>query len=168
VYNSLTNKKDEFKPVDPYQVTWYICGPTVYDVSHMGHARTYVTFDIIRRILSEHFGYNVMQVMNITDIDDKIIRSSMEQGISFNEFSRKWENEFMTDMKSLGVALPDCITRVSEYVPEIIEYIEKIIENGFAYEANGSVYFATNTFDNDPKHNYAKLEPLSKSNTALL
>ena len=90
VYNSLTQKKvsicfyhdhnnqDDFVPADPNQVTWYQCGPTVYDESHMGHARTYVSFDILRRILTDYFGYNVKMVMNITDIDDKIIRKTQE------------------------------------------------------------------------------------------
>ena len=83
VRNSLTKEKDVFEPVDPNMVTWYICGPTVYDVSHMGHARTYVSFDIIRRIMSDYFGYNIHHVMNVTDIDDKIIRKAMQDNIDF-------------------------------------------------------------------------------------
>ena len=79
--------------------------------------------------------------MNITDIDDKIIREANKSGVPFGEFSRKYETEFLDDMKLLNVELPDVITRVSEFVPEIIKYIEKIVENGFAYESNGSVYF---------------------------
>ena len=78
--NSFTNQKDLFTPSDPHQVTWYTCGPTVYDESHLGHARTYVSFDIIRRIMTDYFGYNVKLVMNITDLDDKIIRKSQEAG----------------------------------------------------------------------------------------
>jgi len=79
VYNSLTKQKDVFTPNDPNQITWYTCGPTVYDESHLGHARTYVSFDIIYRLMRDYFGYNVKLVMNITDIDDKIIRKSIEQ-----------------------------------------------------------------------------------------
>jgi len=107
VFNSFTNAKDEFKPVNPNQVTWYQCGPTVYDESHMGHARTYVSFDIIRRIMTTYFGYNVQQVMNITDIDDKIIRKSGEQKVDFIEISRKYETEFLDDMRRLGCQLPE-------------------------------------------------------------
>lgn len=97
--------------------------------------------------------------MNITDVDDKIIRKSQEQNVEFTEISRKYENEFMEDMKKLNVGLPTVITRVSEYMPEIIAYIEKIIQNGFAYESNGSVYFDVEAFSASPDHRYNKLEP---------
>lgn len=86
----------------------------------MGHARTYVSFDIIRRIMTDYFGMNIKLVMNITDIDDKIIRKAIEQKVEFTEIARKYETEFLDDMKKLNVALPDCITRVSEFVPEIV------------------------------------------------
>ena len=99
--------------------------------------------------------------MNITDIDDKIIREANKQGVPFNEFSRKFETEFLKDMKALNVELPDVITRVSEFMPEIIRFIAKIIANGYAYEANGSVYFNVAKFNDGVKHKYAKLEPTS-------
>ena len=98
IKNSLTKEKDIFEPVDPLEVKLYICGPTVYDVSHMGHARTYVSFDIIRRIMQDYFGYNIKYVMNVTDIDDKIIRKAMNDKIDFRDIARKYENEFMDDM----------------------------------------------------------------------
>jgi len=97
--------------------------------------------------------------MNITDVDDKIIRKSNEAGVQFGEVSRKYEREFMEDMKRLNVGLPSVITRVSEYIPEIIAFIEKIIANGFAYESNGSVYFDVGKFSASPDHRYNKLEP---------
>ena len=101
--------------------------------------------------------------MNITDLDDKIIRKAMESKppVEFTEISRLYETKFLDDMKRLNVALPDMITRVSEYMDEIIEFIAKIIENGYAYEANGSVYFDVMKFNKEPKHTYAKLEPNS-------
>jgi cysteinyl-tRNA synthetase len=135
VYNTFTGQKDEFIPVDPNEILWYTCGPTVYDHSHMGHARTYMSFDIIRRIMSEFFGYNIKMVMNITDLDDKIIIKANETNKPFDEISRHFETEFLDDMRRLNVALPDVITRVTEYVPEIVNYIQQIIDNGYAYES---------------------------------
>ena len=160
VINSLTTNKDKFVP-SKNTVTWYMCGPTVYDNSHLGHAKSYVQFDILRRIMTDYFGYKVHLCMNITDIDDKIINRSNEEKKEFFEFSRYWETQFFDDMAALNVRLPNVVTRVSEYVPEIVAFIEKIIARGFAYEANGSVYFNVIKFSKDPKHTYAKLEPTS-------
>ncbi|CAE6439057.1 hypothetical protein ACGC1H_006911 [Rhizoctonia solani] len=303
VYNSLTKSKTEFVPKKGRNVTWYNCGPTVYDASHMGHARNYLTQDIIRRILTDYFGYDVHFVMNITDIDDKIIIRARQQyhldtlsastpsvtlelidsvqkawsaylskqlvkgledkswivpgqeesswakiethaqdpswvqagnardekffmhlkalrdaraaivsaqgnlGASSDALitssapilspyldalhlsspnaapipshltralSAYWERAFMQDMDRLGVRRPDTLTRVTEYVPEIVAYVEKIVSNGWAYEAGGSVYFDVRAYDGvkgkdkDWEHVYAKLQPHSKNNTALL
>ncbi|KAI8096767.1 cysteinyl-tRNA synthetase [Halteromyces radiatus] len=291
--NSLTKTKTEFIPKRGRQVTWYNCGPTVYDASHMGHARTYLTMDIIRRVLEDYFKYDVLFVQNVTDIDDKIILRARQQYL-FNNLKEKtqsldvdlittveeawieymtsklnkipgavesaskdwnsyqtnltpeelskavlldekfkmylaalqtsrsaienakkslaendtskatadalldasqdilsvsldkkhgaevndpkifrdlpayWEDAYFQDMEALKVRKPDIQTRVSEYVPEIIEYVQKIIDNGYAYEAQGSVYFDTNKYDGHDGHHYAKLEPWSKGNTALI
>jgi cysteinyl-tRNA synthetase len=139
-----------------------MCGPTVYDSAHLGHARTYLTFDIIRRILSNYFHYDVNLCMNITDIDDKIIQRSNEQKKNFSEFARYWEDSFFKDMRALNVMYPNYITRVSEYIPEIIAFIEVIIKNGYAYEKNGSVYFDIEAYKKG-KHLYAKLVPQDKN-----
>lgn len=139
--NSLSNQLEAFIPRDGKKVKWYTCGPTVYSNSHMGHARNYLCNDMIRRVLRDYFGYDVELVMNITDVEDKIIKNSNEQGIEYFEFAQKWEADFFTDMENLGVETPDSITRVTEYIPEIIKYIERIVENGYAYESNNSVYF---------------------------
>ncbi|KAH9979011.1 tRNA synthetases class I (C) catalytic domain-containing protein [Lactifluus volemus] len=298
VYNTLTRTKNEFIPRDGKRVKWYNCGPTVYDASHMGHARNYVTQDILRRIMSDYFGYDIYFVMNITDIDDKIILkrdkippqkfrsecTSLTQGLLDNVRSswdsyvhskvskglpseevpplgsewqawnslvikaadpawktealkrdekfdmhftaasrayaaiqaasnylksgqtdvqsaqrlvddsadvlslsldkkhgasvtnpslsrstaRFWEEKFFEDMARLRVKEPDSLTRVTEYVPEIVSFVERIVQNGYAYEVAGSVYFDTNKFDSHANHSYAKLEPWSKGNKELL
>ncbi|EGG17838.1 cysteinyl-tRNA synthetase [Cavenderia fasciculata] len=115
-------------------ISWYSCGPTVYDSSHLGHARTYVTIDIIQRIINDYFNYNVIHVMGMTDIDDKIIKKSKETGVSFQELARVKEQEFVDDMASLHVRPPLLITRVTEHIDNIIDFIGKIKENGFAYD----------------------------------
>ena len=185
VFNSIGNKlvslfdhskinvfefQDVFKPHGEGRntVNWYMCGPTVYDHSHMGHAKTYVCFDILRRIMTDYFKYDVRLCMNITDIDDKIIIRCNEQKVDFKKHARKFENEFFADCEALNIKLPTVVTRVSEYVPEIVSFIQKIISNGFAYESNGSVYFNVKDFEADPNHDYAKLEPSMKKNWDLI
>lgn len=249
LYNSLTRTKELFVPKGR-QVTWYNCGPTVYDASHIGHARLYVSVDVMRRILEEYFGYTVNFVMNITDIDDKIIIKARQEHL-FNEFKSNlntnfydklkmfheryskrqdadvekqklrqktaqkvfdliqkeegnieamervcieakdvlaseldkelgsqitqhsifhqvaeyWEKEFLFDMKTLRVREPDVMTRVSEYIPEIINFVENIIKNGYAYCTSDGVYFDTLKFQTT--HTYAKLEPWSAKSASL-
>lgn len=134
----------------------------------MGHARTYLGFDIIRRILSDYFNYDVTLVMNITDLDDKIIERANEQKITCTELSRRFEAEFHQDMVDLGVGTPDILTRVTEYMPQIVTFIQEIIDKGFAYESNGSVYFNTSAFNENECHTYCKLEPENMNNEQLI
>lgn len=257
LYNSLTRQKEVFIPQHGNQVLWYSCGPTVYDASHMGHARSYISFDILRRVLSDYFGFSILYCMNITDIDDKIIKRARqnflieefknkstdlnqlisdikdalvpfrskcqetadpdkkamlekliiqaEKGLAlavqqsenskgadildkisqvvdmckdplaewldakhgsdvkdnsiFFELPRFWEKEYFKDMDALNVSPPDVLTRVTEYVPEVIEFVERIIKNGYGYESKGSVYFSVSDFDGADQHFYAKLLP---------
>ncbi|PAV86186.1 hypothetical protein WR25_05337 [Diploscapter pachys] len=260
LYNSLTRQKELFVPNEGRRVKWYVCGPTVYDSSHMGHARTYLGMDILRRVMMDYFNYDVQFVMNITDIDDKIIkrarqrylltnyldesqeapdvkkvcsdvlealehfkkkyddeldpdkkkmydvmlkkvndsaeklRQAMEnktdevdtyKGMVLNEardvlsewldsrygkdvvdhsvfdnLAKTYEKEYFADMTRLHILPVDVLTRVSEYVPEIVQYVQRIIQNGYAYQTtDGSVYFDTAVFEKNPKHFYAKLVP---------
>jgi cysteinyl-tRNA synthetase len=158
IWDSLTGKAVPLTTIDANHIKAYICGPTVYDSAHLGHARTYVTFDIIRRILMNYFRYNVTWVMNITDIDDKIIqRASVVVDDSKNKtttlanttaLARKYEAEFLKDMHDLNVLPADITTRVSEYIPEIISMISTILKHELAYVAkSGSVYFNVDAFE---------------------
>ena len=167
VMNSLTRTKTRFIPRNKDHITWYQCGPTVYAESHMGHARTYVSLDVIRRICKEFLGYNLVLCQNITDIDDKIIIRSSERKMNFRELASKYEAEFFEDMAKLGVAPPDMITRVSEYMPEIIDYIKTLEDKGIAYSSNGSVYFDTANYQ-ACGHVYGKLVPEQIGNSELL
>jgi len=170
IKNSLTRSKTPFIPLDPSgrRVLWYQCGPTVYDKSHMGHASTYVRFDAMRRIMEDYFNYDVVMCMNITDIDDKIIKRSKEKGVPFRELAAEHEMGFLDDMRRLNVKEPTVLTRVSECVPEIIDYVQRIIDNGMAYESNGSVYFDTQRFRSTCGHAYPKMKPEMAGNSEAL
>jgi cysteinyl-tRNA synthetase len=135
----------------------------------MGHARAYLSFDIIRRILSDYFQYHVTLIMNITDLDDKIIERAAEQQIHHLELTRKFEMDFHQDMADLGVPPPTILTRVTEYMDEIVAYIQQIVERGYAYEQEGSVYFDVTAFEEaDNGTSYGKLEPEKVGNAKLL
>lgn len=260
LYNSLTRQKEVFVPQSGRRVLWYSCGPTVYDSSHMGHARSFISIDILRRVLQDYFNYEVFYCMNITDIDDKIIKrarqnylyeqyltknlalskiledvesamkpfivklekeedpdkkgmyvkikakvekalsevkASQDEGQSrerlcvdgkdvlcdwldkthgsevtdnsiFARLPQFFEEDFHKDMESLNVLPADVLTRVSEYVPEIVEYIKKIMDNGYGYESNRSVYFDTAAFDAAEGHSYAKIVPEAYGDKAAL
>ena len=287
LYNSLLDEKVPFIPASSKlggtgkDISWYTCGPTVYDVAHVGHARNYLTFDIIRRVLEDYFGYNVLFVMNVTDVDDKIILRARrnhllneykakkespeqvktfaleavesskkkqeakhseavsaesaaaaegeaegdktarrkkeelevnvkneahklqqiveaqakilavktEEGIEavfaaagesldkrhgssvtdesiFRAHAARYEADFFQDMEALGCRPPDVLTRVSEYIPEIVQFVERIVGNGMAYSSNGSVYFDTRSFT-DQGHTYGKLKPWAVGSALL-
>jgi len=145
VYNTLTKKKEQFEPLKPPAVGMYVCGITPYDKTHLGHARCYVVFDIIRRWLT-YRGYLVKYVQNVTDLDDKIINRARKEGRSELEVADEFTSDFRRWMDWLGVKKPDIEPRVTEIIPEIIKFIQTLIQKGYAYIANGSVYFSVASF----------------------
>nr|XP_017825957.2 probable cysteine--tRNA ligase, mitochondrial isoform X2 [Callithrix jacchus] len=142
VYNSLTGRKEPLIVAHAEAASWYSCGPTVYDHAHLGHACSYVRFDIIRRILTKVFGCNIVMVMGITDVDDKIIKRANEMNISPASLASLYEEDFKQDMAALKVLPPTVYLRVTENIPQIVSFIEGIIARGHAYStAKGNVYF---------------------------
>lgn len=161
IYNTLTRQKEEFKPLREGEVRMYVCGPTVYDYPHLGHARTYIAFDVIRRYF-EHKGYTVLMVMNFTDIDDKIIKRANETGEDPKELAEKFLRIFLEDMKALKVKPADVYPRVTEHMDEIIDFVKKLQEKGYAYEGSDGVYFEVRKFKDYGKLSKIKLEDLVK------
>ncbi|MDD5432253.1 MAG: cysteine--tRNA ligase [Candidatus Omnitrophica bacterium] len=145
IYNSLSRKKDVFEPLKPPKVNIYTCGVTVYDESHIGHARSLYIFDVIRRYLSQR-GYEVKFVRNITDIDDKIINRANELKVDWKELVKKYIGRYYEDLEALGIQKGDYEPRATENIPEMIKYIEGLIAKGFAYESGGDVYFNVRKF----------------------
>ena len=145
IYNTLTRKKEELVPIRPGHISMYVCGPTVYNYFHIGNARPLVVFDTMRKYL-EYRGYDVKYVQNFTDVDDKIINRAKEEGITAPEVSEKYIEEYFKDTKALNVRKADVHPKVSEHIPEIIEFVQTLIDKGFAYEADGDVYFSTRKF----------------------
>jgi cysteinyl-tRNA synthetase len=141
VYNTLTRKLEEFEPLEGKKVNMYVCGPTVYDHSHIGHGRSYVSFDVIRRYLI-HKGYDVNYISNITDVDDKVINRAKETGDDALELSRTFTESFFEDMEALGVLKADVHPKVTDHIAEIIEVVQGLVDKGSAYVTNrGNVYF---------------------------
>lgn len=155
VYNSLTNKKEPFTEAHPGKVTMYVCGMTVYSDAHIGHARTYLSFDIIRRYL-QYKGYEVIYVQNITDVDDKIINASNEKGMDALEYSAYYTERCLGDLDRMGIHRADVYPKASESIQDMIRLIQKIIENGFAYESQGDVYFNVEAYQSS-YHDYGRL-----------
>ena len=161
VYNTLTRKKEEFKPLVGNRVKMFVCGPTVYDLSHIGHARTYVAYDIIAKYL-RYKGYSVFFIMNITDIDDKIINRAKEKGIDPLSLAEEYTKEFYSDMEALGINSINLYAKASEHIPEIISQISTLIEKGYAYVVDGNVYFDVSKFPDYGKLSHQKPEELKK------
>jgi len=140
LYNTLSGKIEDFQPLNDNEVRMYACGPTVYDYGHIGNFRTFIAVDVLRRYLRQS-GYKVRHVMNITDVDDKIIRNSAQAGIPVQQYTAKYEKAFLEDAAALNIEQPQLV-RATEHIEEMAEFISKLVEKGFAYKAeDGSYYF---------------------------
>lgn len=158
MYNSLTKRIEELEPIKDSLFRIYSCGPTIYNFAHIGNLRYFIFVDVLRKTL-KHFGYKVKHVMNLTDVDDKTIKSSQEKGIPLREFTDIYAKYFFEDLKSLNIEPVEFYPRATETINEMIPFIEKIIENGHAYVKNGNVYFDISTFKD-----YGMLANLDLSN----
>ena len=159
LYNTMTNKIEEFKTIEENKVKMYVCGPTVYNYIHLGNARPIVVFDTLARYF-KHKGMEVEFVQNFTDVDDKIINKSIEKGISANEISEKYIKYFFEDISKLNILESVKRPKVTENMKEIIEIIQKLINNGFAYEKDGDVYFEVKKYKDYGKLSNQKIEEL--------
>ena len=159
LYNTMTNKIEEFKTIEENKVKMYVCGPTVYNYIHLGNARPIVVFDTLARYF-EHKGMEVEFVQNFTDVDDKIINKSMEEGTSASEVSEKYIKYFFEDISKLNILESVKRPKVTENMAEIIEIIQKLIDNGFAYEKDGDVYFEVKKYKDYGKLSNQKIEEL--------
>ena len=160
IYNSATNKKEEFVPVHPDCVNIYSCGPTVYNYFHIGNARPFIVFDTLRRYL-EYRGYHVNFVQNFTDVDDKMIAAAAKEGITVKELGERYIAEYFKDAGALNVRPATVHPKATEHIDDIIALIEKLIEKGHAYEAQGDVYFDTSSFPGYGKLSGQNLEDLA-------
>jgi len=145
VYNTMTRKKEELVPREPGKIAMYVCGPTVYNYIHIGNARTFLNFDIIRRYLL-YRGYEVEFIQNVTDVDDKIINKANEEGVSPEVLADTYREAFELDMADLGVMPPTMAPRATEHIDDMLEVISCLVEKGYAYESEGDVYFEVEKF----------------------
>lgn len=159
-YNTLTKQKEEFVPITPGQVKMYVCGPTVYNYFHIGNARPFIIFEALRRYL-EYRGYDVTFVQNFTDVDDKIIKKANEEGVEPIEVSERYIQAYFDDVKALGVVEADVHPKVTDTMDDIIAFIGVLIDKGFAYEADGDVYFDAMAFENYGKLSKQNLDELN-------
>ena len=162
--NSLTRKKEIFKPINPKKISLYACGPTVYDSPHVGNARSLVVFDVLYRILKALYGSNVTYVRNITDVDDKIIEASHKNKISIEEITNKVTNIFHKNCKSLNCLKPSMEPKATEHIKGMIEMTSSLISKGFAYEIQGHVYFSVKSFKDYGKLSNKNLDELKAGN----
>jgi len=163
VFNTLSGKKEEFQPLGD-EVKMYVCGVTPYDNAHLGHAMSYIIFDVIRRYL-KYRGYKVRFVQNVTDIDDKIIERANQRGVSTRELAEKFTASYVEDMKSLNIEPPDKNPYATDVIPDMIEMIQGLIDKGYAYPAGGSVYFRVRNVPDYGKLSHRSLDSMRSGTT---
>src|SRR6201998_380419 len=140
LYNTMSSAIEEFHPIRDSEVRMYACGPTVYDYGHIGNFRTFVAVDLLRRFLRQS-GYSVRHVMNITDVDDKIIRNSARDGVSVQQYTAKYEKAFLEDAAMIGIEQP-ILVHATEHIPAMAEFVARLVEKKIAYRTDdGSYYF---------------------------
>ncbi|HUY01078.1 MAG TPA: cysteine--tRNA ligase [Candidatus Deferrimicrobium sp.] len=165
IYNTLTGRKEDFQPLNENSIKIYVCGPTVYDYSHIGHARSAIAFDIIRRYLEWRFKDKAIVefIVNFTDVDDKMINRANKEGITIFELSNRFITQYLKDMDALNVKRATYYPRATENIPDMIKFINGLIDRGFAYEVEGNVYFNIEKFDHYGQLSHKKLEELQPS-----
>ncbi len=161
IHSTLSGNKEPFQPIHKNRVNLFVCGPTVYDDSHIGHARTYIAFDVVARYL-KYRGYSVFYLQNLTDVDDKIIQRAEELGVEPAHLARRFEKRYLEDMHNLGVTNVNFYARATEHIPEIISQIERLMEKGFAYETQTGVYFDESRFMDFGKLSHQTAEDLER------
>jgi len=157
--NTQTRRKEEFRPLVPGQVRMYTCGPTVYDFAHIGNYRAYMFEDLLRRYL-KYRGYEVIQVMNLTDIDDKIIRGVQQEKVSLEDYTGRYKKAFFEDLDALGIERAEHYPEATTHINEMVELVQKLLEKGHAYEVDGSYYFRISSFPAYGSLSHMKLEDL--------
>jgi cysteinyl-tRNA synthetase len=156
LYNTLTRVKEEFQPIHPGEVRFYTCGPTVYDYAHVGNFRAFVFADLMRRYLI-YKGYRVTQVMNLTDVDDRMIHGARQAKLPLSEYSKVYAQAFFEDLRTLNIQPAEHYPAATEHIPEMVELIARLVERGYAYQAGGSTYFKVDAFPE-----YGKLSHLEE------
>ena len=157
IYNSLTKREEEFKPIEDGHVKMYNCGPTVYDYFHIGNARNFVTAETVCRYL-EHKGYKVTFVQNVTDVEDKIIDKANELGVPPSEVAKKFTQAYFEDLEKLRTRMPDKSPKATEHIGDIIQFVQRLVEKDVAYEIDGDVYFEIAKFKDYGKLSGQKTE----------
>jgi cysteinyl-tRNA synthetase len=157
LHNTLTNRTEPFVPLHPGEVRMYTCGPTVYDYAHIGNYRTFVFQDILRRFLASR-GYRVIQVMNLTDVDDRIIQNAAAAGVGIREYTEKYIRAFLDDMSALNLEPPEHLARATDHIDDMVKLIERLTEKGMTYRSDGSIYFRISKFPD-----YGKLSKIDLS-----
>lgn len=161
LYNTLSRKKENFKPIEKNLVRMYVCGPTIYDYAHIGNLRAYVFSDLLRRFL-KFSGYDVKEVMNLTDVDDKTIKGSQKAHESLRKFTEKYEKLFLEDIRAMNIETPDFMPRATEHIKEMVALIKKLLAKGIAYKTNDGIYFSIKKFKDYGKLSRVKVKELKE------